>query len=129
MFLNDEQRMLWSLKVWWKCIFQGSGDPNLLTLPVKNSILWKNGCRQKCLNKRLDLSLEISADFYSADKFSSSFTSESYFFLLCQSPSLSLCTVFDVISSNADEFYAINPSANVFVFRDFNAHHEDSLIH
>ena len=55
--------------------------------------------------------------------------SESYFFFLCQSPSLSLCTVFDVISSNTDEFYAINPSANVFVFGDFNAHHEDSLIH
>ena len=31
-----EQRVLWSQKVWCqKCIFQGSGDPHLLTLPVK----------------------------------------------------------------------------------------------
>ena len=55
------------------------------------------------------------------------FHSVSYFFLLCGSPSLSLCTVFDSISSNNDEVLSINPSANVFVFRDFNAHHTDWL--
>ena len=31
-----------------------------------------------------------------------------------------LCTVFDSISSNIDEVLLINPSANVFVFGDFN---------
>ena len=36
--------------------------------------------------------------------------------------SLSLCTVFYSISSNIDEFLSINPSANVFVFGDFNVH-------
>ena len=41
--------------------------------------------------------------------------------------SSSLCTVFDVISSNVDELLSINPSANVFVFGDFNAHHKDWL--
>ena len=58
-----------------------------------------------------DLSLENSADSY-----------------LCfgQSPSLSLCTVFDSISSNMDEVLSINPSA-VFVFGDFNVHHTDWL--
>ena len=51
----------------------------------------------------------------------------SYFFFLCRSPSLSLCTVFDSISSNIDEVLSINPSANVFVFGDFNVHHKDWL--
>ena len=38
-----------------------------------------------------------------------------------------LCTVFDSISSNIDEVLQINPSANVFVFGDFNVHHRDWL--
>ena len=51
----------------------------------------------------------------------------SYFFFLYQSPSSSLCTVFYSISSNIDEVLSINPSANVFVFGDFNVHHRDLL--
>ena len=51
----------------------------------------------------------------------------SYFFFLYRSPSLSLCTVFDSISSNIDEVLSINPSANVFAFGDFNIHHKDWL--
>ena len=35
--------------------------------------------------------------------------------------------VFDSILSNKDAVLLINPSANVFVFRDFNIHHKDSL--
>ena len=50
----------------------------------------------------------------------------SYFFLY-QSPSSSLCTVFDSISSNIDEVLLINPSANGFVFGEFNFHHKDWL--
>ena len=50
-----------------------------------------------------------------------------YFFFLYQSPSSSLCTVFDSISSNIDAVLSINPSANVFVFADFNVHHKDWL--
>ena len=38
-----------------------------------------------------------------------------------------LCTVFDSVSSNIDEVLLINPSANVFVFGDFNVHHKDWL--
>ena len=53
--------------------------------------------------------------------------SVSYFFFLYQSPSSSLSTVFDSISSNIDEVLSINPSANVFVVGDFNVHHEDWL--
>ena len=45
-----------------------------------------------------------------------------YFFFLYRSPSSSLCMAFDSISSNIDEVLSINPSANVFVFGDFNAH-------
>ena len=41
---------------------------------------------------------------------------------------MSLCTVFDSISSNIDdEVLLINPSTNVFVFGDFNVHHKDWL--
>ena len=53
--------------------------------------------------------------------------SVSYFFFLYRSPSSSLCTVFDSISSNIDEVLSINPSANVFVFRDFSGHDKDWL--
>ena len=45
---------------------------------------------------------------------------------LYQSPS-PLCTIFDAISSNIDEDLSINPSANVFVFGDFNVRHKDWL--
>ena len=51
----------------------------------------------------------------------------SYFFFLYRSPSSALCTVFDYVSSNLDEVLSINPSANVFVFRDYNVHHKDWL--
>ena len=50
----------------------------------------------------------------------------SYFFLLYQSSSSS-CTVFDSISSNLDAVVWINPSANKFVFGDFNIDHKDWL--
>ena len=51
----------------------------------------------------------------------------SWFFFPYQSPSSLLCAVFDSISSNIDEVFLINPSANVFVFGDFNVHHKDCL--
>ena len=35
--------------------------------------------------------------------------------------------IFDSISSNIDEVLSINPSADVFVFGDFNVHHKDWL--
>ena len=38
-----------------------------------------------------------------------------------------LCTVFDSSSSNRDKILLINPSANVFVFGDFNICHKDWL--
>ena len=53
--------------------------------------------------------------------------SVSYIFFLYRSPSLSLSTIFDSISSNIDEVLSINPAANVFVFGDFNVHHKDWL--
>ena len=73
-----------------------------------------------------DLSLENSADSYLCFRLTL-LHSVSYFFFLYRSPSLSLCTVFDSISSNIDEVLSINPSANVFVFGDFNVHHKDWL--
>ena len=73
-----------------------------------------------------DLSLENSADSYLYFRLAL-LHSVSYFFFLYRSPSSSLCTVFDAISSNIDEVLLINPSANVFVYGDFNVHHKDWL--
>ena len=70
-----------------------------------------------------DLSLENSADSYLYFQLAL-LHSVSYFFLY-QSPSSALCTVFDSISSNIDEVLSINPSANVFVFGEFNVRHKD----
>ena len=52
-----------------------------------------------------------------------------HFFFLYQSPLLPLCTVFYSISSNRDEVLSIDPSANVFVFGDFNVDQKDWLTH
>ena len=73
-----------------------------------------------------DLSLENSADSYLCF-WLDLLHSVSYFFFLYQLPSLSLCTAFYSISSNIDEVLLIKPSANVFVFGGFDAHHKDWL--
>ena len=73
-----------------------------------------------------DLSLENSADSYLGFRVAL-LHSLSYFFFLYWSPSSSLCTMFDSISSNIDEVFSINPSANIFVFGDFKIHHKDWL--
>ena len=73
-----------------------------------------------------DLSLENSVDSYLRFQLAL-LCSVSYFFFLYPSPSSSLCMVFDSISSNIDEVLSINPTANVFVFGDFNIHHKDWL--
>ena len=48
-----------------------------------------------------------------------------YFFFFYPSPSSSLCTVFDTISSNIDEVLSIIPL--LFVFGHFNIHHKSWL--
>ena len=72
-----------------------------------------------------EVSLENSADSYVCFRLALLHL-VSYFFFLYQSPS-SLCMVFDTISCNIDEVLLINPSANVFVFGDFNVYHNDWL--
>ena len=71
-----------------------------------------------------DLSLENCADSHLCFRLALLYT-VSYFFFLYRSPFLSLCTVFDSISSNIGEVLSINPSADVFAFEDFNIHHKD----
>ena len=73
-----------------------------------------------------ELSLENSAGSYLHFRLAS-LHSVSYFFFLYRSPSSSLSTVFDSISSSTDEVLSTNPSANAFVFGDFNVHHKDCL--
>ena len=71
-----------------------------------------------------DLSLENSADSYLCFRLAL-LHSVSYFFFLYWSPSQFLCMIFYSASSKVDEVLSITPSANVFVFGDFNAHHKD----
>ena len=74
-----------------------------------------------------DLSLESYENFHLC--FRLALLHSTYFFFLYQSPSSSLCTAFDSISSNIDQVLSINPSPNVFVFGDFNVHHQAWLIY
>ena len=73
-----------------------------------------------------DLSLKNSADSYLCFGLVL-LHSESYFFFLYWSNSLSFCRFFYSISTNIDQVLLINPSAKVFVFGDFNIHHKDWL--
>ena len=74
------------------------------------------------------LSLENSVDFYLW--FWMTFPhSVSYFRFLYRSPPLSLCKICDAILLNIDKVLSINPSDNVFVFRDFNIHQKGWLIY
>ena len=50
-----------------------------------------------------------------------------YFLFHYKSSSLSLFTVFDSISFNIDKVLSVKPSANVFVFGDFNVHYKNWL--
>ena len=60
--------------------------------------------------------------------FSTGFTSLSVLLLFPLSITFfCFCTVFDSISSKIDEVLSINPSANIFVFGDFNVDHKDWL--
>ena len=68
-----------------------------------------------------DLSLENSPDSYLCFRLTL-IHSVSYLFYLYRSPSLSLCMVFDSISSNIDEVLSISPSGDVFVFVDYSIH-------
>ena len=71
-----------------------------------------------------DLSLENSADSYLCFRLALLHFMP-YFFFLYQSPSSSLCTIFESLSSNIDEVLSINPSANVLVFGGISVHHKD----
>ena len=97
-----------------------------LPLIQKDSITHMHGLAvyvNEGLSFAWDLSLENSADSYLCFRLA---LLHSYVFFLYSSPS-SLCTVFYSLSSSIDEVLSINPSANVFVFRDFNIHHKDWL--
>ena len=83
-------------------------------------------CVKEGLPFTQNLPLENSVDSYLCFRLAL-LHSVSYFFFLYQSPSSSLCTVFGSISSNMDEILSVNPSIIVFVFGDFNVHHNEWL--
>ena len=93
-----------------------------LLLIRKDSITQMHGlavCVEEVLPFARDLSLENSVDSYLCFQVAL-LNSVSYLLFLYQSPSSSLYTVFDSISSNIGKVILINASANVFVFGDFN---------
>ena len=103
---------------------------NYLPLILKDSNTHLHGLAvyvKEGLSFARDLSLENSQDSYLFFRVAL-LHSVLYFFLLCRSPSSSLCTVFDAISFSIDEVPSINPSANVFVFGDLNILHKNWLI-
>ena len=51
--------------------------------------------------------------------------STSYLFFLYRSPSSQNCAVLNAVSNSIDEALSVNPTANIFVCGDFNAHHQD----
>ena len=55
--------------------------------------------------------------------------STSYLFFLYRSPSSQDCSVLDSVSQSIDSALTSYPSANIFVFGDFNAHHREWLNH
>ena len=69
-----------------------------------------------------DLSLENSAGSYLYFRLALLHSVPYFFFTF-----FAFVMVFDFISSNIDEILSIKPSANVFVFGDFNVHHKDWL--
>ena len=73
-----------------------------------------------------DLYLQNSADSYFCFGLAL-FHLVYYFFFFYPSPSSLMCMGLDSISSNIDGVLSINPSANVFVFGDFNLHHKGWL--
>ena len=106
-----------------------------LILAIYLSLIWKDSSThmhglivyiKQGIPFAWDLFLENTADSYLCF-WMVLLHSVSCFFFLYQSHSLSLCMVFYSISSNIDEVLSINPSANVFVFGDFNVHNKDWL--
>ena len=53
--------------------------------------------------------------------------STSYLFFLYRPPSSDSCSVVEAVSKSIDSALTSHPSANVFVFGDFNVHHEEWL--
>ena len=90
------------------------------------SCAWSHIYVKEGLPFALDLSLENSANSYLCFQLAL-LHSVSYFFFLYWSPSLSICMVFDSISSKTDKVFSINPSANLLVFGDINICHKDCL--
>ena len=88
----------------------------ITTIPTC-SVIFVIGYVKEGLPFAHDLSLENSANSYLCF-WLALLHSVSWFFFFYWSPSLTLCTVFDSISSNIDEVLSINPSANAFVFGD-----------
>lgn len=55
--------------------------------------------------------------------------STSYLYFLYRSPASQNCSVIDSISTSIDSALSLHPSADIFVFGDFNVHHSEWLKH
>ena len=110
------------------CVRQTWMTQSNLPLIQKDSSTHKRGLAvyvKKGLPFAWYLSLENSADSYLCFRLALLHSVTSFFFLYWPS-FLSLCAVFDSISSSIDVL-SINSSTNVFLIWDFDVHHKDWL--
>ena len=75
-----------------------------------------------------EISLETFGDSYMCFRLAL-LHSVSYFFFLYRSPSSPSCSALDGVCTNIDRALSKHPTANVFVFCDFNVHHVEWLKH
>ena len=85
------------------------------------SYTWSSAYVKEKLSFARGLSLESSADSYCF--YVPLLQLVPYLFFHYQSPSSSLCPVFDALSSKIYEVLFINPTINAFAFVDFKIYH------
>ena len=103
--------------------------PGYLPLNRKDSSIHMHGLGifvRDTLPISRELNLESSDESYICLR-QSLLQSTSYLFFVYRSPSSQSCSVIDSISENIDKALLAHPSANIFVFGDFNIHHSEWL--
>ena len=105
--------------------------PGYLPLIRKDSVTFMHGLGvfvRDNLPLSREFSLESTDEPYLCFRLSL-LHSTTYLYFLYRSPSSPSCAVFNAISSSIDKALAKHPSANTFVFGDFNVHHTNWLTH
>ena len=109
------------------CWLQLSDSPDILALYETNLDDWTHSVNFSVTGYLTLIWKDSSSDMHGLAVFVKKGLHFAWDLSLENSPSLSLCIVIDSVPPNIYEVLSINPSANVFVFGDFNIHHKDWL--